>query len=101
MAELPVEQHRALPDWATAPFTEFLDHQEDLGWILHLSISGISMLRGRHDALRVLAEVDGRLEGAAADLKRAERERDLAQREVDNGFLLAPRTVDGLSVGFA
>jgi hypothetical protein len=46
------------------------------------------MIRARHGAIKVLAEVDGKLEDAALELKRAEEDKLLAQREVDNDFPL-------------
>jgi hypothetical protein len=75
-----------VPRWATEDFHQFLDHQEDLATILHLSMNGISMLRGRPHAIKVLAEVDGRVQEEEENLKRASKERDLAQREVDSDF---------------
>ncbi|MDR4477249.1 MAG: hypothetical protein R3B11_14765 [Nitrospira sp.] len=76
-----------LPDWATGPFHDFLGHQQDLARILHMSASGISMLRGRYQAIKVLKEIDGEAE-ETDDLKWAEREKELAQQEVDNDFPL-------------
>jgi hypothetical protein len=69
-------------------FTEFLDQHEKLHDVLHLSMGGISMIRSRHQAMTLLAELDGKLEEEAEKLKRAERDRDLAQRELDNDFPL-------------
>ncbi|WP_206597354.1 hypothetical protein [Pseudacidovorax intermedius] len=65
-----------------------MDKNERLVHVLRLSIGGISMVRGRHNALKVLAEVDGKLDDAALELKRAEEDKELAQREVDNDFPL-------------
>jgi hypothetical protein len=79
---------RVLPDWAGDLFTAFLDHQEELVRILHLSMSGIAMLRGRHQALKVLAEIDGRVQDSEKKLEQAAKEKDLAQREVENDFPL-------------
>lgn len=84
------DQIETLPSWTTELFSEFLNHQEDIARVLHLSITGISMVRGRHDALKVLSEVNGELEDddRKRQLERAALERDLAQREVDNDFPL-------------
>lgn len=76
-----------LPDWATNPFKDFLDHQGDLARILHMSMGGISMLRGRYQAIKVLKEIDAEDE-ETEELRRAAREKELAQLEVDNDFPL-------------
>jgi len=78
----------SLPDWARQPFEEFLDHQRDLSRVLHLSMQGISMLRGRHSAIQVLAEIDDAVAARSTELEAAAHERALAQTEVDNGFPL-------------
>ncbi len=52
-----------------------------------MSIDGIAMLRGRYQAIKVLKEIDGEAE-ETDDLKRAAREKELAQQEVDNDFPL-------------
>ncbi len=88
MSNTESDKKPTIPQWATEHFHQFLDHQKDLATVLHLSMSGISMLRGRHHAIKVLAEVDGRLQDEEENLKRASRERDLAQREIDNDFPL-------------
>lgn len=79
---------KAIPPWTTELFSEFLDHQEELMRVLHLSIGGIGMLRGRHKAIEVLADLHGKTADEKDNLDRAARERDLAQREIDNGFPL-------------
>jgi hypothetical protein len=79
-------------DWATAPFVEFLDHQEDLNRILTLSARGIQMLRGRVKAIEVLQKFDVSKDSGASyaekrrHLKEAKEEARLAQAEVDNDF---------------
>lgn len=88
MSELQPSQQSQLPEWVTATFGEFLDKNERLTQVLRLSIGGIHMLRGRHQALRVLAEVDGKLEDVKEELLRAEKDKELAQREVENDFPL-------------
>ncbi|MFN7988667.1 MAG: hypothetical protein U0529_14420 [Thermoanaerobaculia bacterium] len=79
---------QGLPSWVTELFNQFLNHHDDLARVLHLSINGISMLRGRYTALKVLTEVDGPTETSAAQLARAEKERELAQSELDDDFPL-------------
>lgn len=87
MTEPTAKPDPVLPDWAKKPFEEFLDHQDDLARILHMSMGGISMLRGRYQAIKVLKEIDAEGE-ETAELERAARERELAQKEVDNDFPL-------------
>ena len=78
----------ALPDWATKPFYEFLDHKRDLAQVLLLSINGISMLRGRYQAIKVLREIEDEGAETCDELKAAAEQKTLAQREVDKGFPL-------------
>ena len=88
MPEPETKPQPEVPKWATDLFKGFLDHQRDLARVLHLSVSGISMLRGRHEAIKVLSEVDEESTVTEKELEDAAKERDLAQREVDNGFPL-------------
>lgn len=88
MSELQPPQQNQLPEWVATTFGEFLDKNERLTQVLRLSIGGIHMLRGRHQALKVLAEVDGKLEDVKEELLRAEKDKELAQREVENDFPL-------------
>jgi hypothetical protein len=85
-ASSEAEKKQGLPAWAAQVFRECLDKHDRLFQVLHLSMAGISMVRGRANALKVLAEVDGKVADAEAKLKRAEAEKELAQREVDHGF---------------
>lgn len=80
----------SLPNWATDIFTEFLDKNERLIHVLRLSIAGIHIVRGRHQALEVLMKFDGRSEqeNSASQLAEAQVDKDLAQREVDHDFPL-------------
>lgn len=82
------ESKKEFPAWAGELFRQFLDQHERLTQVLHLSIAGIAMVRGRHQAIKVLAEIDGSLADSEQKLKRAEREKELAQREVDSDFPL-------------
>ena len=88
MADIQPPPKKELPDWSTELFQQFLDRNERLTQVLRLSIGGISMVRGRHKALKVLAELDDKVEDAKQELERAERDRELAQREVENDFPL-------------
>lgn len=82
------ESKKEIPAWAGDLFRQFLNQHKRLTQVLHLSIAGIAMIRGRHQAIKVLAEIDGSLADAEQKLKRAEREKELAQREVDSDFPL-------------
>jgi hypothetical protein len=77
-----------LPDWARKLFTEYFDHHEELDRLLYLATNGIALLRGRHKGLTVLAELDGKLEERRESIEQAARDKELAQKEVDNGFPL-------------
>ena len=88
MEESPPATKAKFPTWVSELFNQFLDRNERLTHVLRLSIGGISMIRGRHQALKVLAEVDGKLEDAKHELERAEKDKELAQREVENDFPL-------------
>ncbi|MGP8175791.1 MAG: hypothetical protein ACLP7O_14760 [Terracidiphilus sp.] len=81
-------KHSGLPAWIHELFNDFLDHQENIGLVLHLSMNGISMLRGRHQAMKVLSELGEDPTISSEDIERAEKERDLAQKELDNDFPL-------------
>ena len=78
----------ALPPWAIDSFSRFMEHQNEVGLILALSMRGITMLPGRHDAMKVVAKIPGTRVVEKENLERAARERDLAQREIDNDFPL-------------
>ena len=88
------QQERSLekpttPKWATRPFREFIDQAERLDQLLHLSMSGISMIRGVPKIVEVLAKVEEDSgEHARQKIENAKREADLAQKEVDEGFPL-------------
>ena len=92
----PVKRARkkALPDWAMAPFFPFLEHIQEIGRLLHLSMRGISSLRARPQVEEVLAQADkfmakyGGVEQPSREgrLQKAQEEAHLAQTEVDNDF---------------
>ena len=82
--------HSKVPKWATEAFDSFLDHFDELRDVLHLSIHGISLIRGTPNTIRVLAEIKRNLdaEDTQQSLKRAQAEAELAQQELDTGFPL-------------
>jgi hypothetical protein len=75
----------ALPEWPNELFQPFLDRQELLSRVLHLSMSGITMLRAPVIAIEALG-VNGPVE--ARRLEHAKAEWALAQKEIDSGFPL-------------
>jgi hypothetical protein len=80
-----------VPRWVKELFGDFLDHIERLFEILHLSMHGISVLRGIPNALEVLQKLsteDSDVQHAAARLERAKKEAKLAETEVADGFPL-------------
>lgn len=84
------EKKPKTPDWARRPFEQFLDQGQRLLQVVHLTMSGISSIRGAPSLVRALSkldEVEGR-QGRAADIKRVEKEADLARQEVASGFPL-------------
>ena len=75
------------PEWATQPFGEFLERTHRLGQLLHLSMSGISNLRGIPTLVELLAEVAEEYKERSHDrLKAAKKEAELAEKEVAEGF---------------
>lgn len=46
------------PKWATQPFRDFIGRAEKLDQLLHLSMGGISLLRGMPKVVQVLAKVE-------------------------------------------
>ena len=79
-----------VPEWSRNLFNEYLKHNEKLRHVLELSVNGIHMLRGRAEAIRVLEEIkDGEPDPDYEEkLGYAERQKELAQYEVDNDFPL-------------
>lgn len=78
----------SLPAWVTDLFSQHLDKHERLTHVLRLSMGGISMIRGVPKALAALAAADGGLENAQRRMELAEKDKELAQREVDHDFPL-------------
>lgn len=83
-----VSHQKAVPQWAAGIFHEHLDKNERLTHVLRLSIGGIRMIRGRHKALKILAEVEGTIDKSADAIAGAQKDMELAQREVDHDFPL-------------
>lgn len=71
--------------WIREFFERFLTRRERINEVLGLSILGIQLVPGRHNAIETLAKV---LDAPAdpGHLGRAARERDLARRELEAGF---------------
>jgi hypothetical protein len=69
-------------------FNQHLDKHERRTHVLRLSMSGISMIRGVPKAIAALAAADAGLEDAKEKMERAEKDKELAQREVDHDFPL-------------
>jgi len=77
------------PKWATQPFRDFIDQTERLGHLLHLSMSGISMLRGVPKIVQVLAKVEEDFSEEAHDrFENANKVAELAHIELNDGFPL-------------
>ena len=74
--------------WMTDPFERFIDHSERLRQLLHLSRTGISVLRGMPTIVQVLQDLKPGVKTGVGKLERAKREAELAQREVLEGFPL-------------
>lgn len=83
------DEKRGAPPWATQPFKDFLDYTDRLSQLLHLSMKGISMVRGVPKAIEALAMVDDDDGGnVQTRIETAKKEAELAQREVSEGFPL-------------
>jgi hypothetical protein len=77
------------PKWATQPFRDFIGQAEKLDQLLHLSMGGISLLCGMPKVVQVLAKVENDFsEEAHQRLKSANKEAELARRELNDGFPL-------------
>lgn len=75
------------PPWATEPFKRFVNQTERLDQVVHLSMRGISGLRGVPGLVKALAKVeDEHSEKAKQRLEDADRTAELAKREVETGF---------------
>lgn len=81
-----------LPQWAAEPFLDFLDYQEKLQEILHISMRGIRVLTAMPNLIEAVRDSartpDERGEYEGERLERARKEAALAQEEVELGFPL-------------
>jgi len=78
---------RKAPDWATAPFTRFLDQAERLGQILEISMRGIMAITVIPDAIQFLARAGSEDSAITeAKLEKARVEAELADSEAKKGF---------------
>ena len=80
-----------VPRWVEELFRDFLNHVEKLWEMLHLTMRGISELRGIPNFLEVVQKLsteDSDTEHAGSRLERAKKEAKLAETEVANGFPL-------------
>lgn len=77
-----------IPEWVTDHFTAALDAHDKLIQVARLSAGGISMHRGRPQAIRVLAKTRGHEDEDETSklLEQAELDAALAEREVAEGF---------------
>jgi hypothetical protein len=90
MSEPNESEKPKVPQWATAPFRRFLEQTQHLEQTLHLSIKGISGLRGMPGLVEALADLDEDMPGEeeSREIEIAKKEAELAHREVDSGFPL-------------
>lgn len=81
------KKKKGAPDWATAPFENYLEESQRLGHVVRLSSRGISMLRSAPRMLEVLMKVkEDDSPEALESFENAKIEAELAQHEVDSGF---------------
>jgi len=82
-----IPERKGAPPWATEPFKQFIDNGERLQNLLHLCISGISVLRAMPGIVKAIEKAEpGDPQQAATKLESAKKQAELAQREVDEGF---------------
>lgn len=81
-------QARKLPEWITNHFKESLNSLELLMQITDISARGIGVLRGIPKIVKVLADVEGKLDhpDSVKRLERAQKEAELASAEVEKDF---------------
>lgn len=88
--EASSEKSTGSPKWATEPFHRFLDQSERLGHVVQLSVRGIFGLQGIPIIFELLAErgvkVDTDEHKQQQRLAMAQKDVDLAQREIDSDF---------------
>src|SRR5688572_10945766 len=86
---------RSIPDWAWIPFNLYLLHARRAISLLHVTMQGIAMVRGRPGAIELAAKIDKTLHefdrgsgaapapASAETLKEAQEAAELAQSEVE------------------
>ena len=81
------KKRKEAPNWALDPFTHFIEEAERLSHMVHLSSTGISMLRGAPRLIETLMKVgeDDPTEESQR-LEHARKNADLAEHEVKSGF---------------
>lgn len=81
------KKKKGTPDWATAPFKNYISESQRLGHVVHLSSRGISMLRGAPRIIEVIMKVEeDDSPETSKSLENAKIEAELALHEVDSGF---------------
>lgn len=81
------EKKVGAPKWSMDPFRNFVENAERLDNLLHLCISGVSVLRAMPTVVEVINKVEKELEpDSSSNLQRAKKQAALAQREVMEGF---------------
>lgn len=79
---------KKVPDWATAPFEEFLDFADSLDNVIRLSASGIAMMQAVPQAIKAIQKARG--ESSSSDtetkLNRAHKDAAFAASELAEGF---------------
>lgn len=78
----------AAPKWATRQFEWMLDQLDRLNDVLHLTMQGISGIRGMPRLVEVLAQVDDSKGNAKERIESARRAAKLADSEVSAGYPL-------------
>lgn len=90
MGEQKLQQKSGAPEWATEPFTRFVDQAERLHDVVLLSVKGISMARAMPKAVGAIARAVG-TKGTAnhkLELEAAQLYSEVANREIASGFQL-------------
>src|SRR4051794_35266981 len=80
------EKSTAAPQWAMQPFEDFLTHIGRLHLVLHLSMTGISSLRGIPGLMEALQITEFQGPHYSLSLEIARAEASCAQSEIDDDF---------------
>src|SRR5690606_2128740 len=78
---------KGAPEWSVAPIRNIVNQIHRQGQLLDICRSGISILRGTPKLIEVLSKIHVAGE-PNTKLEQAQKEAELAQREVDEGFPL-------------